>query len=224
MAYDRQFLKVDWIFRIDDTDEIALTGLHITGATDFDAEAALVAYNNTVSGELLNDLMGVMLTTAPYAWADYSTITDIKVAACDTSGHYLVEPKIYSPGTTNGGTLTQILPQSTSVLSLRTPTTLGKANYGRMYLPHTIVPLDNGTPTATFGSATAAVALAQTMLDGVNNIFNAGAEPGIIQIMSATGTGLSRPVTRCAVGTVNDTQRRRRNQLQEVYAFAAVST
>jgi len=224
MAYDRQQLRVDWIFRVDGTDEIAITGCSVSGAADFDAAAALENFDTPVDGLTLDTAMQNLLSPAPIAWASYSTLTDIKVAALGTDGLYLVEPKIYSASSPASGSLEQIVPQQSVVLSLRSPTTLGRANYGRMYLPHCLLPLLAGTPTASVATADAAVADAQTFLNIVNDTFNVGSNPAVLQIMSSVGAGLSRGVTRCAIGTVNDTQRRRRNRISEVYSFATVSS
>jgi len=222
MAYDRQQLRVDWIFRINGTDEIAMTGLSISGATDFDAGDALTAYDTATDGSDLNQAMLVMLGAGRYAWADYSTLTDVKVAALDVNGLYITEAKVFSPPSPGTGNGANIVPQCSVVLSLRSPTTLGRANYGRMYIPHSMMLLAAGTATATTIRAQGCADDSATFLNTVNNTFNVGPNPGVIQIMSNLGTGLSKGVTRCAVGTVNDTQRRRRNRLAELYSFSPV--
>ena len=226
MAYDRSHLEVSWIFRIDGTDEVAMTGLSVTGAPGFDAVAALLQYDEVVDGQALGQAMTTFLSANPIAWADYSFLTDVKVAAVDVTGHYINtagNPKIWSADTTFHGTDTQIVPQCSIVLSLRSPTTLGRANYGRMYLPHTLLPLGAGNPSALATTAEEAATKAATFINEVNEIFDTGDDPGVVQIMSSVAPGLSKAVTRVAVGDVNDTQRRRRNRLPENYSFEAVA-
>lgn len=224
MAYDRQQLRVDWIFRIDDTEEVAITGLSISGGTGFNAVEALADIDISSVGSYCINQMAALLEPAPIAWADYSYLTDLKIAALDVNGHYLTDAKVYTPTTPPHGDLTQIVPQSSVVVSLRSPTTLGRANYGRMYLPHCLLPLASTRPWAGSATTEAAVADAATFLNNINDTFNAGDNPGVIQIMSQKAPGISRAVTRVAIGSINDTQRRRRNRLQEAYSFAAVSS
>lgn len=218
MAFDREHLEISWIFRVANTEEVAVTGLSTTTAA-FDSVAALGAAEAGGWASDLYDTMGVLLVTAGLHWAVYSSLTDVKIAAIDTAGHYLADPVIFSSVAPDVGDDVAVLPQSTVVGSLRTDTTLGAANYGRMYLPHTKLELATGQASANT-TVTGLVSIAfGGFIAAVNAITNVGPEPSVVSIMSALGAGTAKPVTRVAIGSVTDTQRRRRNRIPEVYSF-----
>ena len=224
MAYDRQSILISWLFDILGEDEVAVTSLHVSGTTSFDASAAL----GGVSGADLISLQGAMTTlmsNSDLQWGNFSRETGIKLAALDTSGHYLEEPLVADIGSPASGSSTgNVFPQDTVVVSLRSPSTFGQANRGRMYLPHCCINRVTATPFMN-GTAIAAVATAaQVFLNAVNDVMNTGSDPAIIQIMSSKGTGAAKAVTTCAIGNVLDTQRRRRNRLVEQYTSRAVSS
>lgn len=222
MAYAGQQLKVTWIFRIENTEEVGITSVSITGAA-YDAVPALAAAVGRSSGTAMLGAMSTFMVTTGLQWAAYSQLTDVKIAALDTAGHYLTDADITSDATPESGLAQQVLPQSSVVGSLRTASTLGDANYGRMYLPHTKLELPTDLPTAN-STVTGLVSVGFAgFLGAVNDEFNQGPEPGVVSIMSFKGAGLSKGVTRSAIGSVTDTQRRRRNRLTEVYSFSDVA-
>ena len=135
-----------------------------------------------------------------------------------------MDPLIADTDTPDSGTATGIPPQNTVVLSLRSGFTVGKGNYGRMYLPHTTLGTQTDSPFAASAN-TAAIAL--TAKDFVNNIttqINAATTATLFPaIMSQAAGTPTKGVTEVAVGNVNDTQRRRRNRLQETYSTEALA-
>jgi hypothetical protein len=223
MPYNRQSIMVNWIFSVTGTDEVAYTGVHFSGASDFDASAGL----SQLVDAGLEGLSGPMITlmgSSDLLWANFSNLVSVKAAALGVSGEYLGAPAILDGLTGNTGTATgPVYPQDSVVLSLRTNTTFGEANYGRMYLPHcainraTTTPFMSGTNLAPFATA------CQTFLNALNDYMNTGDDPSALTIMSAKGTGTSKAVTNMAVGNVLDTQVRRRRQLNENYTFKTVS-
>jgi hypothetical protein len=215
MAFPKQFLKLSFLFSIDDTVEIAETSLNIStvGTSPYDAAAALTALTSgdadSISGQLVGTINGPNLL-----WANYSTYVALKAAAIGTDGHYLTDPVLYPfPGHT--GTHDGVPPQDTVVLTLKTGSTFGKANFGRMYLPHTMAPLESATPRIAASRMPFIVADMATMIRNINTVMDGEVAASGVVILSQIGAGTVKAPVSVAVGRVIDTQRRRRNRLAE---------
>jgi hypothetical protein len=107
-----------------------------------------------------------------------------------------------------------------TVLSLRSGSTFGRANYGRCYIPGVISSYENGYYGGTNTQEMATQF--RTLINGINNYLQNDVGPlGIstfrVYNLSSVGTGTSKPVTSVWVGSVPDTQRRRRNNQTELY-------
>lgn len=137
----------------------------------------------------------------------------VKWAPQDTQGRYpdgldaveflLEDP---DPGTTGGG-----YPQIALVLSWRTARSRGYASNGRMYVPSAReVSTASGQIDATQADALAGVAA--TFINAI-----AASGVGTPAVMSSAGAGRIEEITGVRVGRVMDTQRRRRNALDEAY-------
>lgn len=137
----------------------------------------------------------------------------VKWAPQTTAGRYpdgedaveflLAEP---DPGSTGGG-----YPQIAIVISLRTARSRGFASNGRMYLPSAL------EPSVASGQIqqTAADTLALTSATFIAAVADVGI--GVPAVMSSAGAGRIEQVTGVRIGRVMDTQRRRRNALDEAY-------
>ncbi len=226
MAYGNQFLKFTWLFSVAASDEIADTGLNFTSAPAWTGAAAALAELDPDGAFVLGmaarygDLMDPLLIS----WADYSAVTGIKIAAIGTDGHYLTDPvTVELPGIADGSAV-GIIPQSTVVLSLRSGFTLGKGNYGRMYLPHSTTGTETGTPRSSVAIASGFADHAAEWLSEFVTDINAETTATVFPaIMSQAAGTPSKGVTQVAVGRVTDTQRRRRNRLDEDYQFASLT-
>lgn len=160
---------------------------------------------------------------APYAmWSDRSPITWHRLAVIGQDGLYIGEPVVeeYVPALTSSAT-TQLPPQVAWVGSMWSGGTVGRANYGRMYfpVPATAVPSNGLLPTELQDGARAAFA---QLLDNLTGAVQAAAGgTGLVPcIMSKEGAGTTKAVAKIGVGRVLDTQRRRRNALQESINWA----
>lgn len=226
MPYNAQQLHITWGYTINGTVETAFTGLSVSAGVAWDAADDAIAELDAGDMSALASRMIVLMSTSQLKWADYSKLVTVKVAALDIFGDYLVtagNPKIFDVGTLDQGDQDHIPPQCSVVLSMRTVTTLGPGNYGRMYLPHTRLDYQDGTVTPVSGHTAAIATAAATFVDGVVADVNAGVTDTVAAvIMGKTGTGTTKSITRVGVGSVVDTQRRRRRQLTETYAFADV--
>lgn len=73
------------------------------------------------------------------------------------------------------------------------------------------------------GPVAAAMANAVELLNGMNEVAGDAEVATRAVVMSSKGSGTTRAVTACRVGDVLDTQRRRRNGLQEQYSEGNLS-
>lgn len=123
----------------------------------------------------------------------------------------------------SGTSAAQTWPQVTTAVSLRTQQTRGLATHGRIYTP-TAAP-NGGTGRLDQGTAQGIADSLGEMIEAISQesqLFLAG-EMRVVVASDKGSPGPMRIVTRTACGDVNDTQRRRRNQLAEVYQFSELS-
>ena len=133
----------------------------------------------------------------------------------DSVFHYRPVPVSGGAGPTNPA-------QISLVATLQTAVPRGRASKGRMFLPG--VGFSVGADgKITVAQATTLAGQVKQFLDAVNAHADV---PGEVVVNSAEVTGvpfkaaLMTPVTAVKVGTVYDTQRRRRNNLVEAYSLA----
>lgn len=225
MAYGGQFLRLSWLFHTLGAPEIAVTDLNVSNGPGWTGAAAALAELSDGTLENIADEMSTLLGSSYMSWANYSVLDGLKVAAISTAGEYLGGPKLFEyPTTPPQGNDGNVLPQASVVLSLRSSLVTGVGNYGRMYLPHTALPLDTGVPYAG-GTATTEVAgdAATFFLNVYGHLAGDITQSVYFPIMSqAAGSPMKSAVT-VGVGRVTDTQRRRRNKISEEYAFQAIA-
>lgn len=226
VAYDQEFLKVSWGFSILNTEEIAITSLNFTDITDptFDALAAMGSLAAGVVGPLLVARMGTLLTATGLRWADYGRLNYVRIAGVQLSGLEYDPALLYEDTTPQAGTITNVLPQSSIVLSTRSGLSTGSANFGRMFLPYTQFALTATTPFADPVNVGNVATAFQVFVNGVEADLNASliVNPVQASIMTQVIGGFSKEIQQIAVGNVTDTQRRRRNQLAETYVFRTI--
>jgi len=224
VPYPKQSLRLTFGFTVPGTDEVADTGLHITtlGTSPFDAAAVLDAYSDAnidAFAGFYNDLMGV----GAIQWGNYSKLDTIKLAAVGVDGLYLTDPRIRPVTGFVGFTGATVLPQSSVVATFWSGLGFGTANFGRMYLPHTALPLETLTPRATAAVAGAFTDGVAEFVSAVNGVADSvEAASGVVNL-SKIGLGTVKAVAQVGVGRVIDTQRRRRNRLNEDILYAAVT-
>lgn len=182
------------------------------GTPPSDAEAQAIA-----------ERFRTMFVTANLAVHNQFRFLGAKVSYVDTNGksdpsftkyHYLPTPAV---GAYGGGAFP---PQISLVATLVTNKARGYGSKGRMYLPGIAAGIgaDGKLGTTFTGIVSGLVA------NFLNDVNNDAAVPGVVILNSAASTGIpghaaeSNPVTSVRVGTVYDTQRRRRNALTEQYS------
>ena len=220
MPYPKQFLKLSFSFTVDNSDEVADTALSISTplSAPFDAAAALSAWTLTDLTTLATSYNSAVTASGTgFNWAVYSNLVAVKLAAVGVDGHYLTGPKIQA-GLGYQGTVASVPPQNTVVLSLWSGLTFGRANYGRMYLPHTTLQFTTGGYGCSSTVANTIATAFKSLFTDITSIANGHTATAGPVIMSSVGTGTVNTVNRLRVGNLVDTQRRRRNRLNEVYS------
>lgn len=130
----------------------------------------------------------------------------------------------YATPIAGGGSGQAFPPQIALVAQLAAASPVGLASKGRMYLPGIVKPIASNGQISTADALLVANAL-RTFLDGAESAANS---PGYVINASKGRPGVpftapvNRRVTSVRVGTVYDTQRRRRNGLTESYQSAAL--
>lgn len=125
----------------------------------------------------------------------------------------------WSAAPTASTSSTNVPPQLTICASLLTEATRGLAARGRFYPPPTSVTL-SATGMIESGTRDTLVGAHQTLIRDLNAL--PGAVIGPYDVVVLGRGGVTRPVQRVRVGSVVDTQRRRRSALQEIYTERAI--
>lgn len=147
----------------------------------------------------------------------------LKAALIKTDGHYAEDAKFVSFAPITPGVTTQLSPQDCYVVSLRSGQSLGDANYGRMYVPTPTWGVGQNGGLITEVQAAGARTAARTMINALTGVFRTNSNDAFRPvIMSTKGTGKTKEITQIGVGRVMDTQRRRRNKLNEATALVAL--
>lgn len=218
MAYPVPLVRVQYLFDTLTGGEKAQTGYmvepggsasaFVTAMVQIDAEALMTSFAN-------------IWNSSDILTADYARLIGLKVAAISTTGTYLSEAKTFSrQGTTIVGNDAQVPPQATVCVSLSSAESLGRANFGRMYLPYTRL---SQAVTQPYGDATKQGTFATTVqtwfasTETTLNLIQAGS-----RIVIASKLGVLKDVKAIRVGNLTDTQRRRRRQLVETYTTRTV--
>lgn len=147
-----------------------------------------------------------------------------KAAALDLAGDYTTAPVLVetAPLFGGGGNPNGNPPQSALAVTLWSGSTFGQANYGRYYLPWANLTVF-GTTGKMVGAGSVATRSA-AFISALNDLVAgwAGTEDAVVSIMSSVGSGTTKAAQFVRVGDVKDTQRRRRNAIEETYSQQAI--
>lgn len=153
------------------------------------------------------------------------TTTGIKASLILASGATDIANIVTRPYTTpitGGGGVAAHPPQIALVAQLAAASPVGLASKGRMYLPGINIAVPSNGKIGLTDAQAIANAL-RTFLDAAESATNS---PGYV-MNASKGRVFTPPVNKrvqsVRVGTVYDTQRRRRNQMTEEYATAAMA-
>lgn len=222
MAYSGQFLKLTWEWSVLGTDEIANTSLNFTTSPGWSgASGQLTALG---AGSHLTNIYAMMQSLVTnLGQADYSVLHAVKAAAIGTDGTYIAEPIVYEQLSPTAGEATQVPAQVTICASLRSGFTIGGGNYGRMYIPHCLPGMTAGSPYLNAANMADLAGLIKTFVNDVSDEVNV-AGPSVVfpAIMSNKGSGTGKQIIQVGTGRVPDTQRRRRNRLDDTATLVSL--
>lgn len=174
-------------------------------------------------------------TSSEVAFSNRWQTNQIKVAAIGTDGKTDLANVVYAPyGTAISGnsTFNVYPPQITLAATLENAGARGLAAKGRMYLPGIAQPLEADGRLSAANALKVATGF-KTFLDAVN--VAASGDGGVVlasqgrrvkdaqgEYQPVPGTAVNAMVNRVKIGSVYDTQRRRRNDLVETYQTATL--
>jgi hypothetical protein len=150
--------------------------------------------------------------------SEHAKLEWVKIALIGTDGKYIGDPLVKDESTpVSGGRLGVMYPQLATAVSLRTDKKRGPGAYGRFYAPLALPIGNDGRVTESV--ADTFVQFMQSFLDGINtDLANLDMDNDIfLGNVSKVGSGSQDAITGVFVGNLVDTQRRRRNKLQEQY-------
>jgi hypothetical protein len=214
MPYDRTQWKITIGGTQGSQGEIWQTGLHMApNGTAGDAPAVTQGMADDVAARVADwwDALKANMSNE-------MTLKWVKVAKLDLNGAYVDDPKIheyvtYLAGLNGAGKMPY---QVATVASLRSGSAIGTANYGRMYIPGLTSGTELSQGRRSFAFTEMVANATSSLIDGLNEV-GVAIQP-LFRVRNMSLKGTSKLVTRVLVGDVPDTQRRRRNQLVEIYA------
>jgi len=223
MAYLNSHVKVTIFGDMFSGTEIWQTGFHM-GSTDagggnFDVVESWV--------DALKPLWQNVFVGATQNFSGAYRTLGIKAGILKTDGHMDIDTiytSTYATPIAGGSSNPSYPPQIAVVASLRAASPVGLGSKGRMFLPGFCAPI--GSTGHILGTATQALANdLRTFFDAAESATNS---PGVVMNasqgrVSPAAAPVNRQVTSVRIGSVYDTQRRRRNALHESYSTANLS-
>jgi hypothetical protein len=147
----------------------------------------------------------------------------VKVAQVKPDGNYARDPQDYLGEQTFGNISTLVSgPQDSMCVSLWSGSSIGKGNHGRFYLPWSGANVDRTTGRYVASLLPPILARWRTAVVATTDRLNTDlGAAGPVQLV-IMGSSTAKKVTQLKIGDVMDTQRRRRNALNEMYQSIAL--
>lgn len=198
------------------------TGVHLASNGD----PVLQVPDSAALQTLFDDVLSPFHSHADTGISAGCTLRWVKAARLKLDGTYDAEPSDFETtapvaGATADSRTSMI---ESMVVSLWSGNTLGRANYGRLYIPWNSYPTNPGTGRISNAARTAMLARATELMGGINDWATTaipGPPPARIMIMSKLGAGEQREPAWLRVGDVVDVQRRRKDAVRELYETVA---
>lgn len=227
--YSRRFVQLQWGGTLHSPQEIWSCSLKCAVPTGADAAGSSNVDALDV-GALLNAPAGLAQAVINYhtnpalVLSSAAKLTFVKANKIDVDGRY-IEDQTYEHPVSNLGGASVIDPrfptQISLCVSLTTGFSRGTAHRGRFYLPMPNEALaSDGRYTAAYPLAVANRSM--IFVNDINTVFSTAGSPVRVCVMSKKdGASGQRAVSGIEVGRVLDTQRRRRNAMNEQYVANA---
>lgn len=216
--YTSHLLKLTWGGSIAGQDEWT-NQIHLL-AGDGSLEDTVAAFNDTsLALNMAGDIADAYGGTG--GLARYENLSWIKLSVIDQEGLLVGEPKWYDYTTPVIGTSTfNVPPQDSIVVTLTTAESRGLAYKGRIFLPAGFGDVQGADGRLTPAQTSSIATRFKTFFDAVNDGFSVVVNAPYVVVASNVRTGATNRVTGVQVGNLVDTQRRRRNRLNEAYSSA----
>lgn len=215
-------IKMTWGGSLASNEEIWSCGINLADANDTlnaDQYWTFIKLNIGQLASATSDFHSRAATRIPSG----ARLEWVKVARIGNDGRYMDQPAehIYPTAVNGGSSNAQYVPQVSTVVTLISSKYKDPGKYNRFYLP-TRTPTTSNSFSLTTAEAEGIAESAVTWLEAINADIVYESPIGSIttrispSIYSKTlQTDFS--VVKASVGTIFDTQRRRRNKLQETY-------
>ena len=224
MPFNQESLYLTWGGQIGTAGagtDVWQCGLKIVGPTP----GVLPSPNEANLADWYEDTVTPVHTSSATSISQAAVLKWAKAARIGTDGKYVSEPVVHEGAPQQGYAGSTIAsPQDAMAITLWSGLTLGKANYGRFYLPYSALPVALANAQIDSGSVAGLLAEAKTFLDETNVWADSFVGDARVVIMSSVGAGTTKVATTVRVGNVRDTQRRRRNGIPEAYQSAVLAT
>ena len=230
MSYDRQHVLMTWGGPLATTEQWSC-GVRWANLPNGDPNppADITSAQFTQIRNQIDEVWARLLTwfqsgNSGAAVGSLAQLSWCKLALIAEDGSYADEPVAFETTPANPPATTTLPPQCAYVVSLRSGLGLGRANYGRFYVPTPTWSPGQNAGLATEAQAASARTAAKTMLRDVEADLQVQLSSIRLAIMSNLGLGQTKLVQEIGVGRVVDTQRRRRNKLNEGMALTSFLT
>ena len=216
MAYAHTFVKLTFGGRLAEGEEIWSCGIHLDGISVNVSEQTV---NDITEGEwtAVVNAVKAYVSSSDTAVPSAVTLNWVKMAAIGTNGRYLGGPREWNDETgVTGGASAAYIPQISYVVTLVADKFKDPGKYNRFYVP-CAAPTGAGTYKMTAPIAQQRANSAKTLVNALNTTLNASDADLEVAIVSEKVSSYL-PAETVQVGTLYDTQRRRRNGLYEDYS------
>lgn len=221
MPYSQNVISLTFGGSLADGNEIWSCGVH--AAVPGDSAGTTTAFNDIGSDMIsLRNLIQTMIANPALLVPSGVDLEWVKVALLGPDGKYVGLPHEIQ-ATQSGSQAGPYIPQAAVVNTLVSSVWRGAGKYNRFYLPVSTHAFPDGWGLTTFAAAAYCDEMVEFMED-VNTYLDSvsSGTPAVLSVASATRTGSVEPILEVRIGTVIDTQRRRRNNLPENYQTRAI--
>lgn len=222
MAYDRPQLYLTWGGTIGGSGDIWQCGVHLAALTTV---AVIDQPTAAELQDLYEDTIAPMHSAGDSYISQGAALAWAKIAHLNTAGEYVTDETFYEPAsaTLGASSVTGSAPQVALAVTLWSGSAFGQANYGRYYLPWSCAPVVLSTGTINSTERDGMAARQKEFLDEIN-VWGASLDTDVrVSNLSPVGAGTTKQVTTVRIGSVKDTQKRRRNRLVEEYTGLALA-
>lgn len=229
MPYKQQFIKLTFGGSIASGQDEWNCGINLgilTESGSLNSATALEAFDNLGENHL-SDIVTALTTFYSTNAIDTpvgAPLQYVKLALINEGGLYVKEPYEQAPLNISGSTRGGYVPQVTAAVTLSSDKYKDPGKYNRFYLPY-LTPDD--LEAWRIPSSSALAVQAAGLMNDLAFQMDVGSQPVLVLPCAVTQSNTPGdsylPITSVRVGNVYDTQRRRRNKINEVYSDVSLT-